>query len=298
MPTHTAPAAIFLQDASSGKLFQKSFDRTAFLFSHTLHQSPYFSYPAILDLAKRLSVRTNRFYVEEGETTPGRGWTVRISNQSLLENLEGIAGSHTLVMLKRVHEEPEYKQILGACLDELSDISKINMRRSYRDPLMTILVTSPFRVTPYHIDSEANLLMQMHGSKSVYIFDGNDRQVLTTPELEKFWSGDITAAKYKAPLQNRAWEFALEPGIGVSNPVTFPHWVKNGAEVSISLSINFKRVSNNAADVYRVNQQLRWLGLRPEDPGKMHLIDNTKGAIYRTFRNMKHTFDSWRARAH
>lgn len=294
----TVSPAVLVQDTSAKTLFQEGFDRTAFSFSHTLHESPYFTYPAILELAKRFANRSNRFYVEEGETTPEKGWSVRTSQKSLQENLEGIADTHTLVMLKRVHEEPEYRQILEACIDELSDLSEIYIRRTYRDALMTILVTSPRRITPYHIDSEANLLMQMQGPKSVYIFDGNDRQVLTTPELEKFWSGDITAATYKAQMQNRAWKFELTPGVGVCNPVTFPHWVQNGPEVSISLSINFKRVSNNTADVYRVNSRLRKLGLHPEDPGKMHLIDSTKGAVYRTFRNVKHTMDEWKAKTH
>ena len=289
--------AVMVQDSSAKEQFQKGFDRTAFPFSHTLHESPYFTHAALVDLAKRFVPRPNRFYVEEGETTPGKGWTVRASQKTLQENLEEIADTHSLVMLKRVHEEPDYREILEACMTELSDLSGIDIRRQYRDPLMTILITSPGRVTPYHIDSEANLLMQMHGSKSVYIFDGNDRQVLTANELENFWSGDIAAATYKEQLQNRAWKFELAPGLGVCNPVIFPHWVQNGSEVSISLSINFKRTSDNAADVYRLNSRLRKIGLNPEEPGKAGLVDQTKGLVYRTFRDVKHTVDGLKGKA-
>jgi hypothetical protein len=74
-------------------------------------------------------------------------------------------------------------------------------------------------------------------------------------------------------------------------PVTFPHWVQNGPEVSISVSINYKRMRNNDADVHRVNWRLRKLGLHPSEPGKAPVIDRTKGAIYRAIRSAKHKMD-------
>ena len=74
---------------------------------------------------------------------------------------------------------------------------------------MTVLITSPGRVTPYHLDGEANLLMQIRGSKSVHIFDGNDRDVVPGDELERFWSGDIKAPFYKKHLQDRASTFGI-----------------------------------------------------------------------------------------
>jgi hypothetical protein len=280
------------QDSASKQLFEKEYDRTAFEFAHTMHQSESFSFAAILDLAHRVTSRPNRYYIEENDTTPGRGWSTGALRKSLVEYLEDIAEEHTLVMLKRVHEEPEYKQILDQCVSELSEATGIDIQRVYRDPLMTILITSPRRVTPYHIDAEANLLLQMHGSKSVYIFDGNDREIQPAEELERYWTGDIKAPQYKQELQERATEYLLAPGVGVSNPVTFPHWVQNGNEVSISASINFKRVTDNTADAYRINWRLRKLGLRPTEPGKAPFIDHAKGAIYRTFRGAKHKIDN------
>lgn len=293
-----AASSVLVNDSQTAVLFEKNFDRSAFPFSHTLHNSPYFSYDALIDLANRIQARPNRYHLEEGDTTPGKGWSIRQARKSLQENLKEIADTHSFVMLKRVHEEPEYAQILKECVIELSDLTRTDIRRHYRDGLMTILVTSPHRVTPYHIDSEANLLMQIQGSKFVYIFDGNDREILPATELERFWTGDIKAATYREHLQDRALRFRLTPGAGVHNPVIFPHWVQNGPEVSISLSINFKRVTDNAADAFRINSRLRRVGLHPKEPGKLQMIDHTKGVVYRTFRNVKHTVDSWRDSAH
>jgi hypothetical protein len=283
--------SVLAQSADEPEAF-KTFDRAAFEFSHSLHETEYFTLPALLDLAKRVSARPNRTYIEEDETTPERGWSIRPSKQSLFENLQEIAHTHSLVMLKRVHEEPEFRQILDNCSAELSELSGIDIAKTYRDAMMTILITSPSRVTPYHIDGEANLLMQIRGTKSVYIFDGNDRDVLPAVELEKFWSGDIKAATYRKQFQDRAWEFTLKPGLGVSNPITFPHWVKNGPEVSVSLSINFKRIVDNAADVYRVNARLRKVGLHPNEPHDIAVLDRAKGTLYRMVRNLSHTISA------
>ena len=290
--TVTASSTILPHDPASAQLFRNEFDRTAFAFSQSLHTAECFSYPALLDIARRFEARQSGFHVEEDDTSPEKGWSVKGARKTLVENLQEIEHSHSFVMLKRVHREPEYEQILADCICELCDLTGIDIRKRYRDPLMTIMVTSPLRVTPYHMDAEATLLMQMQAVKSIYIFDGNDRDVLPATELERYWTGDINAVTYKRDLQDRAKTFELAPGGGVFFPVTFPHWVQNGPDVSISVSINFKRVKDNNADVYRVNSRLRKMGLSPAEPGKAQLVDRAKGAIYRGIRNAKRAIDA------
>jgi hypothetical protein len=290
--TVAASSTILPHDPASAQLFRNEFDRTAFAFSQSLDRAECFSYPALLEIAKRFEARRSGFHVEEEDTTPGKGWSINSARKTLVENLEEIEHTHSFVMLKRVHQEPEYKQILEDCIREVCDLTGIDIRKRYRDPLMTVMVTSPFRVTPYHMDAEATLLMQIQAVKSIYIFDGNDRAVLPTTELERYWTGDINAVTYKPELQDRAKTFELVPGGGVFFPVTFPHWVQNGPDVSISVSINFKRVLDNKADVYRVNSRLRKIGLHPKDPGNAQVIDNAKGAIYRAVRGLRRTVSS------
>jgi hypothetical protein len=275
-------------DAAAKQAFCSGFDRGAFSFAHQLHRSPSFCYDRLMDLAERVSAKPNRWYFDEGDTGPEKGWSVRnAGGRTLVEGLKKIADSRALIMLKRVQEEPEYQEILRALEAELSTLTGIDISSRYRDGLMTILISSPGRVTPYHIDGEANLLMQMRGTKAVYIFDGNNREVLSSSELEKFWSGDIHAPVYREHLQDRAWRFDLAPGLGVANPVIFPHWVQNGPEVSISLSVNFKRRVDDLADAYRVNRQLRKFGFHPTEPGTVKFVDRTKGVAYRTARRVK-----------
>jgi hypothetical protein len=284
---NSMPTNYLASDASTRQLFLSDFDRRPFAFSHTLHTSELFTFDAISDLATRIAAKQNRWYVEQGDTKAKNGWNPGLASRSLTESLAGIAQNRSLVMLKRIQEEPEYKNLLDTLEEELSDLSGIDIGSHYSDGLMTLLVTSPGRVTPYHLDGEANLLMQIRGTKSVYIFDGNNPEILSCQELEGFWSGNIKAPVYKEHLQDQSWKYELYPGAGVTNPVIFPHWVQNGPEISISISVNFKRVRDDSADAYRINKQLRKFGLHPLPPGSVKMVDHTKGMVYRTAKRFK-----------
>lgn len=284
--TTTAISAL-VDDSDSRKSFRPGFDVWPFPFSHNLHNSGYFTLGALLQLANRICDKPGRWYIEAGDTQPEAGWSGRGGNRPLKQCIEEIEQANSLVILKRIQEDLEYAPIFNQVRDELSELSGIDIQSRYRDGLMTVLITSPGRITPYHMDGEANLLMQMRATKTVYIFDGKDREILPPAELEGFWSGDVHAPRYKPHLQYRAWRFEISPGQGVSNPVTFPHWVQNGPQVSISLSINFKRMVDDQADAYKLNHQLRTFGICPVEPGSIRLVDHLKGLTYRLAKRVK-----------
>src|SRR5260221_358684 len=61
--------------------------------------------------------------------------------------------------------------------------------------------------------------------------------------------------------------FLLSPGVGVYVPSFAPHWVKNGAEPSLSLSITFRsRASERREWVSELNARLRRWKLSPRPP--------------------------------
>ena len=278
----------FPADLPSQETFQAGFDRRPFPLAHCVHHSELFSWPILSKLAARAEAKAGGYYFESGSTAPGEKWRGVPEGKSLIDVLERIGESNSLVMLKRVQEYDEYQSFLQSCIEELGRLCNVDLKRTYRDPVMTILITSPGRVTPYHIDGEANFLLQIQGSKTVHIFDGNDPEVLSDVELEKFWSGEDTKApRYREHCEEKAWRFDLTPGTGVSNPVIFPHWVENGPAVSVSLSMNFKRVSDPIADAYRINNTLRKAGLRPRRPGTSPTLDGIKSSGYRAMRSIK-----------
>jgi hypothetical protein len=288
MNTATISSRYFPYSLPARETFQTAFDRKPFPFFHSVHESELFSWPVLTKLAARAEAKSGGYYFESGTTAPGEKWRGVPEGKSLVDVLAHIGGSNSLIMLKRVQEYEEYRAFLNTCMDELGALCNVDLKRSYRDPVMTILITSPGRVTPYHIDGEANFLLQTQGSKTVHIFNGDDSEVLTDIELEKFWSGEDTKApKYREHLEAKAWRFEISTGTGVSNPVIFPHWVENGPDVSVSLSINFKRVVDAAADAHRVNHALRKMGLQPRRPGSSPALDGIKSSGYRAARSLK-----------
>ena len=288
MNTATISSRYFPYSSPARETFQTAFDRKPFPFFHSVHESELFSWPVLTRLAARAEAKSGGYYFESGNTAPGEKWRGVPEGKSLVDVLANIGESNSLIMLKRVQEYEEYRAFLNTCMDELGTLCDVDLKRSYRDPVMTILITSPGRVTPYHIDGEANFLLQIQGSKTVHIFNGDDNEVLTDVELEKFWSGEDTKApKYREHLEAKAWRFEISPGTGVSNPVIFPHWVENGSDVSVSLSINFKRVVDTAADAFRVNHALRKMGIHPRRPGSSPALDGIKSNGYRAARSLK-----------
>ena len=91
-----------------------------------------------------------------------------------------------------------------------------------------VFVTSPKRVTTYHIDSESGFLLQIAGSKEISLFRYDDREVLPEEEIEQFWTVDRNAPRYRPHLQHHADQLTLEPGMGgaYSNqcPALGPKW--------------------------------------------------------------------------
>ena len=139
-----------------------------------------------------------------------------------------------------------------------------------------VLVTSPNRVSSYHIDPDCNFLCQIRGEKVIHVFDRYDREVLPEEELERFWAVDKNAAVYKEKYQDRARSYELKPGVGVHMPVNAPHWVKNADNVSVTLAMIFQYPESVLGNIYRWNYYLRKTGVRPLPPGRSKVRDALK----------------------
>ena len=151
-----------------------------------------------------------------------------------------------------------------------------------------IFLTSPGSVTPYHIDPEHNFLLQVRGSKTIRMFDGADPTILSHEELERFYGAKQRNMTLRDENRDRCWVFNLDPGLGLHFPVTFPHWVQNGDDVSISFSITFRTPDlDRRRAVYSFNHQARKLGLKPTPYGCRPKLDNCKYQAMRVLGKMK-----------
>jgi hypothetical protein len=276
-----AKAAIFPRDVDAGKRFSANFDHHPFQFRHALETMDIFQMPALLRLAERcMQKRAYKSHYESGEPVVDGYFGSRPADMTLVQALERIGEGKNWIILKRIHEEPEYREALESFISELSDLTATDFRRHYHDPILTIFITSPNRITPYHLDGEANFLAQVQGRKSVFLYNARDKEILTEEEMERYWTGNLLAPRWSDKLAEGHWRYDVCPGLGVFNPATFPHWVKNTDNVSVSVSINFKRVRNDAVGAYRTNYYARKIGLHPTEPGKLPALDRLKSLTF------------------
>lgn len=260
--------------------FVSNFNRASFQFDHTLSESELFAIPNLVAMSQRLP---DRAYFSTARGTVADGWkNVGDGKRTLQETLETIAASDSLVLLSHCEKDPVFGEAFGRIVDDVVDQVGDALRRDLKIARATIVVSSPRRVTSYHIDAEANFLLQIRGDKTLYVFDPQDKTILTDDELEAFYGGNFDGARYKSDRQERAACYALRPGRGVHMPLHAPHWAQNGDDVSIGLSLNFNLHSAaKPSAVYKINRRLRSAGLKPVAPGVSPLHDGVKLAAFR-----------------
>jgi hypothetical protein len=276
-PVGPANAAVgfFLVDQAS---FRAQLNRRSFAFAHRLSDHPLLQLSRLSRLARLLEPGGHFHYEERGEEVLETGWApgAAAPRWSLEESVLRIGESGSWIILKHADHDPEYRELLTQCMLEIGQLSDWDLARETCAWEAQVMITSPRQVTAYHMDNECNFLLQLAGEKTINIFDQTDRAVLTEEELEDFWTGNQNAARYKPDLQERARVYQLAPGRAVHLPINAPHWLKNGDNISISLSVNCEIPGYTARRVFRVNHYLRKLGVTPLPPGRSMTRDAVK----------------------
>jgi hypothetical protein len=176
------PAA-FSHDPDTSRLFASHFDRVPFLFHHNLHRMAIFQRMALLKLAERcMERRQHKSHYETGTPVANGYFGNKPQSLTLLEALKQVEEGQNWIILKRIHEEPEYGEALEEFTSELTELTGVDLKRRYRDPIVSIFITSPGRITPYHLDGEANFLAQISGTKSAFLYNADDPKILTIEE--------------------------------------------------------------------------------------------------------------------
>ena len=258
--------------------FKENFDRASFQFAHNLSGNPLFELPALLELSK--SLPASDIYYDSGEVSVGQRWdAVPRTEMSVDQLIDRIENAGAWILLKKTNRDPRYAAILDQALAEAARMvgpafpTKMKMRSA------VVLITSPNRISSYHIDPDCNFLCQLHGDKVLYVYDRYDRENLPEQELERFWAIDKNAAIYKEKFQDRSVGYHMKPGVGVHMPLNAPHWVKNHNNISITLALIFQYPESHMGHAYRFNHYARKLGLRPRPPGHSRLAGGAKSLV-------------------
>jgi hypothetical protein len=199
-----------------------------------------------------------------------------------VQAIEEIETSDSWMVLKRIEKDPEYRELVESCLEQLGRAVPELARHRLRSAEGFIFVTSPRGITPYHIDPQWSFLAQLHGRKTYRIYDVLDPAVIGAPEIEEYYCGETMAARYSQEKDAKAAVFELDPGMCVNQPLHAPHSAQVGGAYSVSFTV---AVISDAwawqAPVHRANQWLRRHGVIPSPVGEHPLGDAVKGFVYR-----------------
>jgi hypothetical protein len=257
------------------RLFQENFNRVSFEFAHCLSGHPLFELSRLLELAKVLSDAD--MYYDAGDIRVNQRWDQTPRTQLSVDQLiDRIENAGAWIVLKGAQKDPAYAALLDQSLAEVRDLIGAAFPTQLKRPRVLVFITSPNRITTYHIDRECNFLHQIRGDKVISVFDRYDREVLPEEEIERFWAVDNNAAVYKKQFQDRAHDYHMRPGTAIHIPVNAPHWVQNGNNISVTLAFTFQFPDSMLANIYRTNYFLRKVGLRPVPPGRSKVRDALK----------------------
>lgn len=248
-------------------------NRAPFLFRHHLASHPLFELPRIARLAA-LSVKAGSPNPYLDGLDPALGLAELTARAQ--ERIEGLAdGSHWVKIIAIDRLDPEYDELMRVMLKEVEALSGQPIGR-IRWAAITIFLNSPHLVVPYHFDHDTNFLMQIRGRKVVELWDPS---VVSLPEIEDFYKGNMLAGRYRDEIGSLCTPYPITPGMGVHHPPHAPHVVRNGAEVSISVSFYYTVAEQVArARVHQCNVIIRKLGMKPRAPGRSPIVDRMKSA--------------------
>src|SRR5262249_58596970 len=169
-----------------GETFRANFNRAPFLIKHHLADHPLFSLQRLIELASRLPEEKVKYNGADISVANGLYEGPR-TGLSVQETIRRIEECSSWMVINNVELDPEYRQLLDRCLDEVQLFTEpIDPGMFRREGF--IFISSPFSVTPFHADPEYNFLLQVRGKKHISVWDGRDRSVLSEIALEKYFS--------------------------------------------------------------------------------------------------------------
>ena len=264
--------------------FAANYPETPHLLHHRLGENDLLNLDALAALAGKLpdsSIEYNR-----GNLPIGVDGKPAPSGLTIEETILHIATSDSWAVLKNIEQVPEYEALLLSLLGELRPHIEARTGAMLR-PQGFVFISSPNAVTPYHFDPEHNILLQLVGTKVMTQFPAGDTRFAPDETHESYHTGGPRELRWQDSHIDGASAFPLGPGEAVFVPVMAPHFVRNGPDSSISLSITWRSDWSFAeADARAFNQVLRKSGLKPAAPGRWPATNKPKPYALRVLRKL------------
>ncbi len=193
------------------------------------------------------------------------------------ETIEKIGMVNSWMTIRNVEKDAAYRDLAFGIIDSLKDtIERQTGEIMRREAFM--FISSPGAVTPFHIDEEHNILIQLEGTKTFTIYSQHDRELASQTDLERFHSGAHRNLQLNPEMAGRGEAIHMSPGTALYVPPLAPHHVKVTSEVpSLSLSITWRSESSKRnCYLHQINHRLRAKGVTPRFPGESKMGDTMK----------------------
>lgn len=249
--------------------------------AHGLHAHPLLELDALAALAERLPAASIEY--NHADLPLGIDGKPDPTGIPIGETIRRIEQTGSWAALKNIEQVPEYKDLLHGLLAEIRP--EIEARTGAMQKLQGfVFITSPNGVTPYHFDPEHNILLQVRGTKVMTQFPAGDPRFAPDEVHETYHTGGGRELKWRDELLSGGTEFPLAPGEALFVPVMAPHFVRNGPQPSVSLSITWRSDWSFAeADARAFNGVLRRIGLNPARPGRWPARNGAKALAWRVY---------------
>jgi hypothetical protein len=194
---------------------------------------------------------------------------------SVADTVQGINDAKAWMLFRHVQADADYRALINLALDP------IQPQIEAKDPGMHyragwIFVASPYTTTPFHIDRNHGILLQISGTKKIYVWDASDAAVCSELARDCFHARhELDKVKWHEEFRERATVFEVGPGTGVYIPMTSPHMVETGEDPSITISLTYStHATRRNAMEHVMHDLLRRKGIQPPGVGTHPLLDH------------------------
>jgi hypothetical protein len=266
-------------------LFAQNYPETPHKLAHGLRDHALLTLDALAALGERLPANSVEY--NKGDLPVGIDPSLVPANGlSIGDTIRMVDSCQSWAVLKNIEQDADYAALLLSLLGELKPLIE-GKTGAMLKPQGFIFVSSPNAVTPYHFDPEHNILLQLRGTKVMTQFPAGDAFYAPDETHEGYHTGGHRNLVWREELAAGGSEWPLAPGEGLFVPVMAPHFVKNGPEPSISLSITWRSDWSFAeADARAFNHVLRRAGMRPQAPGRFPMQNKGKAFAWRAMRKL------------
>ena len=241
-------------------------------FVHDLHLNERLTLASVADLADRLPRESVIYDTAAQPLVVPFGGPPRGALEQPGDVIRDLSSANAWLTLLNVEDDPGMAELMNTHLDRL-EVGLIAKQGKMRNRVAFVFVSSPNSVTPVHFDIEHSLLMQVSGSKSVsigcYESDGVRRR-----EIDRYWDGSHGRIE---TLPREVAAYTLTPGRAIYIPPGTPHWVQNGPDISLSVTLTYftaATVRENRIEDF--NSRLRRRHVNPREPGLSTTVDTAK----------------------